>query len=152
MNFKVKHFNKLSPKEVHKIAKVRTNVFIIEQNINEDDLDDLDFDSYHMYLENDKEEIIAYCRILKPEVVYKEASIGRVIVTKENRRKGIAENMMREAIDFIFSRLEEDKVKISAQEYVAKLYESVGFEKLGDVYDEVGVPHIKMILFKENYK
>lgn len=144
MKFTIKHFNELNGEEVLNIASARTKVFILEQNIQEEDLDILDLDAYHMYLNDNG--IYAYCRILKPGKAYSEASIGRVLVTKEYRKKGIANEMMREAVDFIFNNLKEEKIKISAQGYIASLYESVGFEKEGEVYDEVGIPHIKMTL------
>ena len=34
----------------------------------------------------------------------------------------------------------------SAQEYIKDLYLSCGFTPISDVYDEVGIPHLKMRL------
>lgn len=150
MNFKVKHFSELSEKELLEIVKSRTEVFVIEQKIIEEDIDEVDRNSYHMFLEDSG--IAAYCRILKAGQVYNEASIGRVLVTKENRNKGLAKTMMEEAIKFIFNKLNEDKIKISAQEYIVPLYKSLGFVTKGEVYDEVGIPHIKMICNRDYYK
>ncbi|KMT23163.1 GNAT family N-acetyltransferase [Clostridium cylindrosporum] len=147
MKFEIKHFSDLTSSEVYSIARVRANVFILEQNIlDEEDLDGIDLDAYHVFLKD--EDIIAYCRILKPGAAYKDASIGRVLVAKEHRKKGIAEKMMIEAVKFIFEEMNENSITISAQEYVSRLYESIGFVKIGEVYDEVGIPHIKMTLVK----
>lgn len=148
MDFIIKHFSSLSAEEVFNIIGARTKVFILEQNIKEEDLDSLDLDAYHMYLDNNG--VVAYCRILKPGKAYKEAAIGRVLVTKEYRKKGIANKMMKEAVNFIFNKMNEDSIKISAQEYVVSLYESLGFEKEGKVYLEAGIPHIKMTLRRKN--
>lgn len=147
MNYIIKHFDELSNKELLDIAKIRTEVFTIEQKVMESDIDDLDINAYHLFIYN--REIIAYCRILKSGEAYKEASIGRVLVEKSNRKKGLARNLMIKAMDFIVNELNENKIKISAQEYIVPLYESLGFVIQGEVYDEVGIPHIKMIYNKQ---
>lgn len=146
MKFEIKHFNELSKKELLEIVKARTEVFIIEQKIMETDIDELDESAYHMFLKDNG--VIAYCRLLEAGKAYEEASLGRVLVTKENRKAGIAKKMMEEAVKFIVNDLKEDKIKISAQEYIMPLYKSIGFKEQGEVYDEVGIPHIKMIYTK----
>lgn len=148
MKFIAKHFSELTGEEILDIIKIRTRVFIFEQKINEDDIDEFDIDAYHMYMYSDNGEITAYCRILNPETAYKEASIGRVLVESGYRRKGLGKEIMEEAVKFVFEELGYSEIKISAQEYVEKLYETIGFKRVGEVYDEVGIPHIKMIINK----
>ncbi|MFG1491853.1 GNAT family N-acetyltransferase [Oceanospirillum sp. HFRX-1_2] len=36
-------------------------------------------------------------------------------------------------------------IKIGAQVYLQKFYESLGFEAVSEPYDEDGIPHIDMI-------
>lgn len=144
MDFIIKHFKDLSVNEFYEIAKARFEVFVVDQKIvEEQDFDDKDKQCYHIFLyDNDK--IIAYSRIVPKGVSYKEASIGRVLVLKEHRRKGIAEEMLKQCTEFIDRELNETQITLSAQNYVRNLYESVGFKAVGEVYDEAGIPHIKM--------
>lgn len=146
MQWYIKKFAKLSVNELYEICKARYEVFVCEQKIvQENDFDDLDKEVYHIYLE-DKGKVVAYARILQRGIAYEEASIGRVLVLKEYRRRGLAKELVNKAIDFIKNELKEDKIKISAQLYVKNLYESLGFKVISSVYDEVSIPHVKMIL------
>lgn len=144
MNFAIKTFNELTIDELYEIVKARFEVFVCEQKIVEDqEFDDKDKVSYHIMLkENDK--VVAYCRIVPKEIGYDYTSIGRVLVLSSYRRKGIAQEMIKVALDFIKNNLNENIVVLSGQLYAKGLYESVGFNVISDVYDEVNIPHVKM--------
>ena len=144
MNFAIKTFNELTIDELYEIVKSRFEVFVCEQKIVEDqEFDDKDKVSYHIMLkENDK--VVAYCRIVPKEIGYDYTSIGRVLVLSSYRRKGIAQEMIKVALDFIKNNLNENIVVLSGQLYAKELYESVGFNVISDVYDEVNIPHVKM--------
>ena len=144
MNFAIKTFNELTIDELYEIVKSRFKVFVCEQKIVEDqEFDDKDKVSYHIMLkENDK--VVAYCRIVPREIGYDYTSIGRVLVLSSYRRKGIAQEMIKVALDFIKNNLNENIVVLSGQLYAKGLYESVGFNVISDVYDEVNIPHVKM--------
>ena len=144
MNFAIKTFNELTIDELYEIVKSRFEVFVCEQKIIEDqEFDDKDNISYHiMSKENDK--VVAYCRIVPKEIGYDYTSIGRVLVLSSYRRKGIAQEMIKVALDFIKNNLNENIVVLSGQLYAKGLYESVGFNVISDVYDEVNIPHVKM--------
>ena len=144
MNFAIKTFNELTIDELYEIVKARFEVFVCEQKIVEDqEFDDKDKVSYNIMLkENDK--VVAYCRIVPKEIGYDYTSIGRVLVLSSYRRKGIAQEMIKVALDFIKNNLNENIVVLSGQLYEKGLYESVGFNVISDVYDEVNIPHVKM--------
>ena len=144
MNFAIKTFNELTIDELYEIVKSRFEVFVCKQKIVEDqEFDDKDKVSYHIMLkENDK--VVAYCRIVPKEIGYDYTSIGRVLVLSSYRRKGIAQEMIKVALDFIKNNLNENIVVLSGQLYAKGLYESVGFNVISDVYDEVNIPHVKM--------
>lgn len=144
MNFAIKTFNELTIDELYEIVKSRFEVFVCEQKIIEDqEFDDKDKVSYHIMLkENDK--VVAYCRIVPKEIGYDYTSIGRVLVLSSYRRKGIAQEMIKVALDFIKNNLNENIVVLSGQLYAKGLYESVGFNVISYVYDEVNIPHVKM--------
>ncbi|MEG0005492.1 MAG: GNAT family N-acetyltransferase [Clostridium sp.] len=143
MDITIKRFEELTNKELYNILKARYQVFVLEQNCSEEDCDDKDYDSYHLqYREGDA--LVAYLRIPIKGVSYNETSIGRVLVRRDYRNKGIARDMMKIAISFIENTLGEKAIKISAQEYLVDFYSSLGFEKVSDTYDEGGIPHVKM--------
>ena len=144
MYFEIKMFNELTIDEMYEIAKSRFEVFVCEQEItDEQDFDDKDKVSYHVMLK-DEGRIIAYSRIVPKKVAYENISIGRVLVLKGYRRKGIAQKMMKSALEFIKNNLNENVVVLSAQEYAKEIYLSVGFKVVSDIYDEVNIPHVKM--------
>ena len=84
MDFTLKTFEQLTNTELYNILKVRTEVFVVEQNCPYPEVDGKDLSSYHLYKEENGE-IIAYLRVLPPGVSYEELSIGRVLVKKEYR-------------------------------------------------------------------
>ena len=146
MNWKVKKFYDLTLDELYEICKVRYEVFACEQKTyQENDFDDVDKKVFHIFLE-DEGKIVAYARLIPSGIKYETASIGRVLVLDEYRRKGVASELMKRSIKFIKEELKEDKITLSAQLYAKGLYEGVGFKVISDVYDEVEIPHVKMIL------
>ncbi|EES50793.1 GNAT family N-acetyltransferase [Clostridium botulinum] len=144
MDWKIKKFNELTLDELYEICKARYEVFGCEQRIyQENDFDDIDKKVYHLFL-MDCNKIAAYARLIPSGITYNESSIGRVLVLKEYRRKGIAFELMKKSVDFLKNELNEETIVVSSQLYVKKLYESVGFKIISDIYDEVDIPHIKM--------
>ncbi len=142
--FEIKKFNDLTVNEMYEIAKSRFEVFVCEQKIvEEQDFDDKDKVCHHIMLK-ENERVVAYCRIVPKGIGYDYISVGRVLVLSSHRRKGIAQEMMKVALEFIKNNLDEKTVVLSAQLYAKALYESVGFKVISDVYDEVNIPHVKM--------
>ena len=142
--WKIKKFDQLSLKQLYEITKSRCKVFIQEQKIIcEEELDGLDDKCMHVFLE-ENERVVAYCRIVPKGINYENISIGRVLVLKEFRRKGIAQEMLKVTVKYIKSNFQENKIVLSSQLYAKELYESVGFIATSDVYEEAEIPHIKM--------
>jgi ElaA protein len=143
-NWEIKKFDELSLKQLYAIVRSRCEVFIQEQKIVcEEEIDGLDDKCIHIFFEEEGR-VGAYCRIVPKGIGYENISIGRVLVLKEFRRKGIAQEMLEFALEYIERNLREDKIVLSAQIYAKTLYESVGFAVVGDGYEEAGIPHIKM--------
>ena len=142
--FEIKKFNDLTVNEMYEIAKSRFEVFVCEQKIvEEQDFDDKDKLCHHIMLK-ENERVVAYCRIVPKGIGYDYISVWRVLVLSSHRRKGIAQEMMKVALEFIKNNLDEKTVVLSAQLYAKGLYESVGFKVISDVYDEVNIPNVKM--------
>jgi len=142
--WEIKKFDELSLNQLYKIIRSRCEVFIQEQKIVcEEELDGLDKKCIHVFLEED-ERVVAYCRIVPKGINYEHISIGRVLISKEFRRKGIAQEMLKETVEYIKSNFQTNMIVLSSQLYVKALYESVGFIVTSDIYEEAGIPHVKM--------
>ena len=144
MEYKIRTFDELSNRELYSILRLRSEIFVVEQNCVYQDLDNKDLDGYHlMAIENG--ELIGYLRILNKGVSYKEASIGRVVVKKEYRRKKLGLEIINKGIDFIINTMKEKEVRISAQVYAKNLYKKAGFVEVSEEYLEDDIPHVEML-------
>jgi ElaA protein len=91
MQVVVKRFDELTNRELYEILRLRAAVFIVEQNCVYQDLDNIDQDAWHVYIEENGE-ILGYLRVIDKGNRLDEVSIGRVISLK--RRKGIGTKLM----------------------------------------------------------
>lgn len=144
MEISVKTFTELSLEDLYKILQLRAEVFVVEQDCVYQDIDGKDQKALHiMGFKN--EELIAYTRCFKPGYYFKEAAIGRVIVRESVRKFGYGHQIMKASIAQIEERFKTANIRISAQQYLVKFYESHGFHTVGDGYLEDGIPHIAMV-------
>lgn len=141
----IKTFNELSPQDIYSILQLRSEVFVVEQNCVYQDIDDKDQYALHLLLKKD-DYLIGYSRIFKAGDYFKEASIGRVLVKKEDRNNRHGSLLMELSIKAIKDHFKENTVKISAQTYLKKFYNELGFDPIGEEYLEDGIPHIAMLL------
>ena len=141
----IKTFNELSPQDIYNILQLRSEVFVIEQNCVYQDIDDKDQYALHLLLKKD-DYLIGYSRIFKGGDYFKEASIGRVLVKKQDRNNRHGSLLIELSIKAIKDHFKENTVKISAQTYLKKFYNELGFCSVGEEYLEDGIPHIAMLL------
>jgi ElaA protein len=140
-----KAFNNLLPLELYKIMQLRNEVFVVEQNCVFQDADNKDEGCLHfMGFANDV--LIAYTRLSPPKYIYEEASIGRVVTSPAYRSKGLGKELMQRSIDACKNYFGDGPIKIGAQCYLLKFYESFGFKIIGEKYDEDGIEHVHMLL------
>ncbi|HWJ30043.1 MAG TPA: GNAT family N-acetyltransferase [Flavisolibacter sp.] len=145
IHWSLKKFEELTPFELYAIMQLRIEVFIIEQNCVFQDADDKDQGAWHlMGLQNHK--LVAYTRLLPQGAAYEQASIGRVVTSPSVRREGAGRLLMRESIKQVYGLFGVGSIKIGAQLYLKKFYESLGFQQISDIYLEDGIEHIYMIL------
>ncbi len=144
MKFEFKQFSELTLDELYGIIQLRAEIFVVEQDCVYNDLDGLDKSAVHQFLKKDGK-IVAYSRLLQPGTRFLEYSIGRVVVKQSERGTGLGIEMMNKAKNFILSEGKVTKIKVSAQKYLRKFYEDLGFEVVSDEYLEDGIPHFGMI-------
>lgn len=147
MQWILKEFSQLTLNEFHNILQLRINIFVVEQECPYPELDGKDKMAYHFFAfaEDNPSQIIAYTRIFKPGDYYKEAAIGRVVVHPDFRKDGLGYQLMIRTIAEIEKLFHTKNIKIGAQTYLQKFYESLGFKKEGKEYMEDGIPHIYML-------
>lgn len=145
IRWEIKKFDELSVHELYTIMQLRLEVFSVEQNCAYQDADGKDPKCFHLCGFNEKNELIAYSRIVPPGISYSEVSIGRVISSQKARGTGAGKELMKRSISFIFDQYGKVPIKIGAQCYLLKFYGGFGFEVSGPEYLEDNIPHIEML-------
>ena len=140
----IKTFSELTTKELYQILRLRSEVFVVEQNCVYQDIDKKDEKAIHIFGVS-KNIIIAYTRCFQPGAYFKEASIGRVVVKKNQRKLKRGNQIMHDSIRAIETLYHTKLIRISAQCYLKKFYNNLDFYSVGDEYLEDGIPHINMI-------
>jgi len=138
----VKHFNQLTTAELYEILKIRAEVFVVEQNCPYQDLDEVDKEAYHVWLEEDGK-TVAYLRVVDKGKRLNEVSVGRVISLK--RRCGLGSKLMALGLRVAKEKFGATQVMVGAQTYAKAFYEQAGFVQISDEYMEDGIPHIYML-------
>ena len=142
-------FEELSLDQLYTILQLRQEVFIVEQDCPYLDADGKDQGSYHVLGIDQKNRLQAYTRLVPPGISYdRYVSIGRVVTSSEIRGKGQGIPLMNYSIEQCQNLWPNHQIKISAQVYIVKFYESLGFEVVGEEYLEDDIPHIAMVLKK----
>ncbi|RYG27721.1 MAG: GNAT family N-acetyltransferase [Chitinophagaceae bacterium] len=144
INWELKKFEELTVNELYAVLRLRTEVFVVEQNCVFQDMDNKDEHCYHLLGWNGNL-LAAYTRIVPTGVSYEDApSIGRVVTSPQARGSGLGRILMQHSINELFRVYGVSPIKIGAQLYLKKFYESLGFEQSSDIYDEDGIDHIEM--------
>ena len=139
----VKSFRELTVDELYELLRVRSEVFVVEQDCVYQDMDNDDQASIHLWLtEGDK--VVALCRVCPACTHMEEISIVRVITTE--RGKGYGKRIMLEGIKVARERFGAKRIDLEAQEYARGFYEQVGFRQSSEQFILDGIPHIRMSL------
>jgi len=139
-----KTFSELDTEDLYQILRIRSEVFVVEQDCVYQDIDNKDKNAIHLYYkENDQ--IVAYTRIFKAGDYYENPCIGRVVVSKKNRGNDLGKKIMIDSMEYIKQNIKGEKIELSAQKYLDKFYKDLGFYKIGEDYLEDGIPHQRMI-------
>ena len=145
--WKTKTFDELLTQELYQILRLRSEVFVVEQNCVYQDIDNKDQKALHLIGEFEGE-IIAHSRLFKPGDYFEFSSIGRVVVAEKNRNKNFGHELIDQSILEIKKHFKEDNITISAQLYLKKFYEIHGFITTSEEYLEDDIPHIEMKITK----
>ncbi|WP_194851585.1 GNAT family N-acetyltransferase [Nonlabens antarcticus] len=172
IQFKIKTFEELTSNELYDLLQLRSEVFVVEQDCVYQDIDGNDQKAMHI-LGYDGDLLAAYTRVFKAGDYLDQSSIGRVVVSPKSRRLDYGKQIMKVSMKYAFDEQNDQKVitfkeqsdeeihiersrsaeaepriKISAQVYLRKFYNDLGFLESGDEYLEDGIPHMEMTATK----
>jgi ElaA protein len=140
----LKAFHELTVYELYELLKLRSEVFVVEQNCVFLDQDDKDQKCHHLLLYSDGN-LAGYSRLVPPGLSYTEMSIGRVITASAARGTGLGKKLMELSIASCRELFGESPIRIGAQTYALGFYASLGFVSDGETYDEDGIEHVEML-------
>lgn len=143
MNLISKKFDELSTKELYEILKSRAEIFIMEQEIHYQDMDDLDYDSLHCFF-IDGDRVTAYLRAFYQDDKKSIVKLGRVLTLKHGN--GVGRDLMEQSIKAIKEKMKCKKIIMDAQKHAVGFYEKLGFKAVSDEFLEEGIVHIVMEL------
>ena len=148
LNWKLTPFTGVAARELYAILKLRVDVFVVEQNCPYPELDgkDIHQGTRHLRAVDNEGRVVAYARILPPGLSYDGASMGRVVVAKLWRGKGISHGLVERAVAAAQAHWPGEKLVIGAQSHLTAFYESHGFVPISKGYVEDGIPHVDMVL------
>jgi ElaA protein len=146
LTWHLKNWDELTATELYRILQLRVDVFVVEQNCPYPELDGKDLKCAHLWVSDSTGRVHAYSRLVPPGVSYNDASIGRVVSSQAMRRDGLGREVMKRSIERQQATYPNMDIRISAQSYLQKFYESFGFVVEGEEYLEDDIPHKEMVL------
>ena len=141
-----KKWSEVSLEELYSALRLRSEVFVVEQDCVYQDIDNKDQIAIHL-LGYINKELIAYSRLFNEGDYFKETSFGRAIIKKEKRGQGYGDELVKESLKTIKNYYGNKKVKISAQAHLKTFYSKHAFIAKGKEYLEDGIPHVSMESF-----
>ena len=139
----VKKYDDLTLDELYDILRIRVQVFVVEQEVPYNDLDDKDNDAYHVFIREDNQ-IKAYLRILCEDESNGKVKIGRVLTTE--RGKGYGRLIMEKGIELARKVYNPKIINVHSQTQAMGFYAKFGFKQVSDVFIEDTLPHVSMNL------
>ena len=144
MEIQVRKFSELTSPQLYEMLRLRSEVFVVEQDCVYQDIDNKDQYALHI-LGYEEGVLAAYTRIFDAGKYFDKPSIGRVIVKMEYRKRNLGHEILRASIETVESVFGKQAIEISAQTYLEKFYNTHGFMAVGETYLEDGIPHVRMI-------
>lgn len=141
-------FDELSKRDLYELLAQRQNVFMLEQACLYPDIDGYDVEAHHLLgwrTIDGRRQLAAYLRVMAPGTKYDEMSLGRVLTTQAGRGTGAGRALLARAIDCAERLYPGQRIRIGAQQYLERFYQSFGFQTVSAPYDEDGIMHIEML-------
>ena len=142
-------FAALSADTLYRLLRLRSEVFVVEQNCVFLDMDGLDPQCLHVLGEvldvDGTIHLQASTRLVPPGLAFAEASIGRVVTAPAARGGGIGHALMSESVRLLEQLWGPQPIRIGAQAHLESFYNRHGFVSDNKPYIEDGIPHLEML-------
>lgn len=149
IDWQCKTFTQLDIDALFDVLKMRQDIFIVEQDCVYSDIDEWDKNALHLcgYRNESQTQnsLSVYARIIPPGLKFKEAAIGRVIVSPGFRGAGAGSTLMQKSLAICAKEFPGCAVRISAQAHLEVFYQNLGFRAISEPYDEDGIEHLDML-------
>jgi ElaA protein len=144
MEIRVAAFADLTASDVYDVARLRQDVFVVEQKCAYPDLDGRDPQpgTGHVLM-REAGDLLGYARVLDDATTWR---IGRVVLTSSTRGRALADGLIGAALGYCRSADPERDVVLDAQTPLAGWYAGFGFVVDGAEFLEDGIPHTPMRL------
>ena len=135
---RVAAFEDLDTRTAYLLWQLRESVFVVEQKCAYAELDgrDLEPGTRHVWVASDQGPI-GYLRVLDEG---DHARVGRVLVARPHRGRGLSDALMRTALSVIGDR----PSRLSAQSPLAAWYAGYGYVQDGQEFLDDGIWHLPM--------
>lgn len=154
--YAVSNLADLSSLEVHRLYKLRVDVFVHEQRTPYAEIEDIDAEGRTMHVmawqaatgeEGVSRRLVGAARLHRDTHEGEDiVRLGRLTVDPAERGTGLAAELIQHSLRFAFERAPGQDVIIAAQTPLQSYYESYGFQVCGAPFEEAGVPHLPMKL------
>lgn len=138
--------DEIDPRTAYRLWKLRTDVFVVEQECPYPELDgrDLEATTEHLWIEEDGLPV-AYLRLLvevgdEGRDPAGTVRVGRVVTEPSHRGRGLGAHLLRAADGVIADRA----VVLDAQSHLRFWYARFGYRVNGAEFVEDGIPHVPM--------
>ncbi|QDH71202.1 GNAT family N-acetyltransferase [Marilutibacter alkalisoli] len=145
-------FTDLSADHLYDLLRLRSEVFVVEQDCAYLDIDGKDRhpEAWHLLGLAPDGSLVAYLRIMPPGLGhgsgdFAEPSIGRVVTAPGWRGKGLGDPLLREGIALAEREWPGTPIRLGAQSHLQHYYARHGFVPASEPYVEDGIPHVEML-------
>lgn len=146
-------WREFDPDSLYSLMRLRSAVFVVEQNCVFLEMDGLDPRCEHLLaIDDDDGEAVGCLRLVPPGLKRPHSPapaatcpvLGRLVTARSVRGSGLGRRLMLAGLARCESRWPGRSIQLSAQQHLQSFYASLGFEPLREPYDEDGILHLDM--------
>jgi ElaA protein len=139
-----RQFRELTVTELYAVLRLRSEVFVVEQQCIYSDVDGKDEESRHL-IACKAGTLLGYLRLQPANRTCEFARIGRVVVDPNARGQRIGCRLVAEAIEEAGRLFGPVPIKVSAQSHLEGFYRRFGFLRASADYTDYGIVHCDMV-------
>lgn len=138
--------HELSPLQLHKLYKLRVDVFVVEQECPYEEIDDADAspEMLHLRYLNEDDDLVGCARLFPTPDKPNDVHLGRLIIREDVRGSGQGRALVQACMDYAREHFPGYSMTLEGQARLQDFYESLGFEACGPMYLDTGIPHVPM--------